>query len=267
MSRGRSCACLLAAALAVTVIDATASPLAQPLVATPADLTGGRWPSDGAPQLVLAQRAIEREWSVVGDSGRAGLHREGMKSEVGAAALSAAIPGSGQLYAGRRSGYAFAAAEVAGWVGYLLLRGSGHDLRDDAQTLVGAPEDSASAWSFDRWETRGGDATELRVLYAADREAFYDAIDSDPRYADGWSSAGTRQEFADLRERSRRRLGQARWTGAALWVNHLVAAVDALRAARLGNLDLTLAGDVALKARGSWQGGGPGVVVTLERRF
>ena len=236
---------------------------------------GGGWspgpaplPGSGAPQLVLAQRAIDREWSVVGDSSVAGLHVEGLRSEIGAAALSAAIPGAGQVYAGERRGYGFAAAELAGWLGYVLLRRSGHELRDDARDLAGAPEDTASAWSFERWEAAtGADAGSLRALYNGDREAFFDAIGSDERYVAGWSSADARNHFGDLRERSDRRLGGARWTAGGLWLNHLVAAVDALRAARFRNLDFQLAGDVELKARGSWRRGKPEMVVTLVRRF
>lgn len=220
------------------------------------------------PRLVLAQRAIDREWSVVGDSSAAGLHVEGLRSEIGAAAMSAALPGAGQVYAGEARGYAFAAAEVAGWLGYALLRRSGHELRGDARDLAGAPEDTASAWSFERWQAAtGADASGLRALYSGDREAFFDAIGSDDRYVAGWSTAAARSRFGDLRDRSDQRLGGARWTAGGLWLNHLVAAVDALRAARFRNLDFHLAGDVELKAKGSWHRGQPGMMVSVQRRF
>lgn len=223
---------------------------------------------DHRPRLVLAQRAIDREWSVVGDSGVAGLHVEGLRSEIGAAAMSASLPGAGQLYAGDRRGYGFAAAELAGWVSYLLLRRSGHVARDDARDVAGVPDDTTSAWSFERWETAtGADADGLRALYVADREAFFDAIGSDDRYVAGWSSADARSQFDELRTRSERRLGAARWTTGGLLLNHVVAAIDALRAARLRNLDFQLAGDLNLKARGSWHRGKPGLMLTLERRF
>ena len=254
-------------AAASPVAETACSPLRLAVVIDGTDPVLAAWRAEPVPRLVLAQRAIDREWSVVGDSGQAGLHVEGMKSEVGAAAMSAVIPGSGQIYAGQASGYAFAAAEVAGWIGYLLLRDSGHELRDQASTFAGEPQDSASAWSFDRAEESGADVTPLRVLYDHDREAYYDAIDADQRYAGGWSTPDAHNEFGDLRDRSNQRLAQARVTGGALWVNHLVAAVDALRAARLGNLDLRLKGDVALKARGSLKRGRPSLLVTLERRF
>ena len=256
-----------AATAAAPITETSYSPLNLEVVTTGTDPPLAAWRADPVPRLVLAQRAIDREWSVVGDSGQAGLHVEGMKSEIGAAAMSAVVPGTGQIYAGQASGYAFAAAELAGWIGYLLLRDSGHELRAEASTFAGEPQDSASTWSYDRAEASGADVTPLRVLYDSDREAYYDAIDSDQRYADGWSTPDAHNEFGDMRDRSNQRLAQARLTGGALWVNHLVSAVDALRATRLGNVDLRLKGDLALKARGSWKSGRPSLLVTLERRF
>jgi len=221
----------------------------------------------GTPRLIVAQRAIQREWTVSGDSGIA-LQVEGARSELGAAALSAVIPGAGQLYAGRTSGLFYAAVEVAGWIGWALFHRDADALRDEASALAGAPGDSSSAWSFDRWEqATGSDASTLRVLYDGDREAFYDIIGSDEMYATGWNTSESRTHFGGLRERSNGRLESARWVGAGLWINHLAAAVDALRAARLTNVDLELAGDVELKARGQWRRGKPGFVVSLERRF
>lgn len=216
-----------------------------------------------APSL-LAQRSIEREWTARGDT----TPRPGARSDLGAMALSAAVPGAGQLYSGRVAGLYYAAAEVVGWVGWTILRRDADRLRDHAAALAGTPGDSASAWSFDRWESAtGSEASYLRALYSADPEAFFDAIGSDERYAPGWDDAAARRRFGDVRLRSDRRLEGARWTGAALWVNHVVAAFQALQVARLRNLDVDLPGHVDLKARGGWHRGRPGVLLTLERRF
>ena len=46
-----------------------------------------------------------------------------------------------------------------------------------------------------------------------------------------------------------------------------VSTLQALRAARLRNLDVELAGHVQLKARGGWHRGRPGFLLALERRF
>lgn len=249
------------------VLGCAACGAAAPARATPSALGVPLFkPADAAGPL-LAQRAIEREWPVVGDSGVA-RPRPGERSAVAAMAMSAALPGTGQLYAGRPSGLGYAAVEVAGWVGWALLKRNGDRLRSDAGALAGLPADSASAWSFQRYEAAsGGDASQLKSLYAADREAFYDAIGGDGRYAAGWNDAGTRARFVDLRRSSDRRLSASRWTGVGLWVNHLVSAVQALRAVKLGNMNVDLGNHIELKARGSLHGGRPNLLVTLERRF
>src|SRR5204862_6960686 len=135
-------------------------------------------------RLRLAQRAIEREWPVPGDSGMTVMPHG--RSELGALIFSAAAPGSGQLYAGSWSGLYYAAAEVAGWVGWTVLHHKADDLRAEARGFAGAPDDSASAWSFARYErATDQDASTLRALYTVDRDAFDEAIAGNPRYAAG----------------------------------------------------------------------------------
>ena len=230
---------------------------------------GFQWFGTSEPEKgLLAQRSIDREWPMVGDSGVA-TPRPGERSPIAAMVFSAAVPGSGQVYAGaRREALGYAAVEVAGWVEWALLRRGADRLRNDATELAGPPADSASAWSFERWEdVTGQNGSQVRSLYSADREAFYDAIAGDAKYSAGWSDPGTRTRFGDLRRRSDRRLETARWTSAGRWVNHLVAAVQALRAVRLGNMNMNLGNQVQLKARGRIEHGRPSLLVTLQRRF
>jgi hypothetical protein len=235
--------------------------------ATPSLLGVAWFKGDDASTGLLAQRSIEREWPALGDSG-VSQPRLGERSPIAAMAMSAVVPGTGQLYAGQASGLGYAAVEVAGWVSWALFKHNGNRLRNDAVSLAGVPADSASAWSFQRWESStGGDASQLRGLYTADREAYYDAIGGDARYSAGWNDGDAKARFEDLRRRSDRRFETARWTSAGLWVNHLVAAVQALRAVRFGNMNVDLPNHVELKARGGLHGGRPHLLVTLERRF
>jgi hypothetical protein len=260
MTAHRALPALLAAAAVLCLIaPATARADLGPFPLALARVTG-----DERPGLLLAQRAIDREWVVPGDSGLVVIR--GARSELGALALSAAAPGAGQLYAGRMRGLYFAAAEVAAWISRAVWRDNANDLRREARTLAGSPDDSASAWSFDRFEdaTRG-DTDHLRALYAADLDAFDQAIADDSRYAAGWASPEARTRFGDLRQRSDRRLSMSRTAEGALWVNHVVAALDALRAARFHNLPLRRG--LELKTDGSWRGGHPAFTVAVERRF
>ena len=219
---------------------------------------------DETPSLILAQRAIDREWTTPSDSDYVTI--PGGKSELGAMAMSAALPGAGQIYAGESRGFYFAALEVLGWAGVLFFHHDANGLRDDARNLAGEPADSTSNWSFQRYENATNqDPAYLRSLYAADPEAFDQAIDTDPRYAPGWSTNQDHSQFSDLRSQSDRRLTQAHVSEGTLWVNHLVAAFDAWRAARLHNVPLGMG--VGLKADGRWHQGHPAFTVALERSF
>ena len=216
------------------------------------------------PELVLAQRTIEREWTVPGDPGM--VHLAAERSEIAALALSAAAPGAGQLYLGERRGAIFAAAEAVGWLGWWLFRRDSDDLRSDARGIAGSPEDSASAWSFERWaDATQQDTQALRLLYAADQEAFFDAIAANPQYLAGWDDPQARDRFDDLRQRSDRSLRHARGFQIGVWFNHVIAAADALRSARMHNLPLRR--DLKIRMRGGLERGRPGFLVCVERRF
>jgi hypothetical protein len=219
------------------------------------------------PVLVLAQRAIERDWGASDDSIYVEHDVPGWRSEGFAMAMSAVLPGAGQAYAGEPTrGLWFALAEAAGWITRQVYRHRGDALRDDAAAFAGTPGDSASAWSFERFrDVTGEDAAELEALYAGDRDAFFERIATDPRFAAGWSGEEGRRHFAALREISDDRLRLARYAGTMLWLNHLAAAVDAIRVARARNLPLTPR--VSLEIETDWRHGRPALVAAVVRRF
>jgi hypothetical protein len=220
------------------------------------------------PELRLAQRVIEREWGPSEDSVYVIVDVPGWREEAYAMGLSAAAPGLGQVYAGEWRGLWFAVAEAAGWTARTIFRRRGDELRDDAARYAGPPAQAASNWSFARWSAATeSDPADLEALYAADREAFYDLIGSDPRYLAGWAGdpSQTRGAFSELRRHSNARLRYARFTGEGLWMNHLAAAIDALRAARLQNLRLQR--NLELKVRSGWRDGRPTLSAALERSF
>jgi hypothetical protein len=257
----RGCALML---LLVTAVPAAAKAEAVGAAEWVSPLALPRVEGSGDPELILAQRAIDREWPAPGDSGVT-LMTDG-KSEMAAMVFSATAPGTGQLYAGSWSGLVFAAVEVVGWLGWHSMRQDAEDLRDQARVFAGTPTDSASAWSFTRYEqATQSDALKLRALYSVDRDAFDEAIASDPQYAEGWAAPADQTEFKDLRDRSDTHLSRSRVAESGLWINHVVAALDALRAARIHNR--ALGHGLELKAKGGWQHGRPEMMVTLQRRF
>jgi hypothetical protein len=224
-----------------------------------------RPPRSSAGEL-LAQRVIDREWGPSDDSVYVELEIIGWKSEPLATALSAVIPGAGQLYVGRRRAWLFAAAELVGWGGWWWYRRDARRFKDDAAGVAGAPDDTASGWSFERWASATeGDPSEIAALYAADREAFYDRIGSDPAYQQGWVSAASQTRFVGLEARAEDRLYRSRWYAVGVWLNHLVAAVDALRVSRFHNIPLDDFSRVRID--GQMSRAGPSMTLALERRF
>ncbi len=223
----------------------------------------------GSRGVVLAQRAIEREWGPDSDSLAVRVQMEGQRSQSVAMLLSAAVPGAGQAYVdGAPNGIWFFLVEAAAWTTGALLRTSGEQARDDAVAYAGVPADSASSWSFARWSAATGeDPSPLETLYSGDREAFYDLIGSDDRALFGWSGQpeATRSGFVDLRETSDRRLHGARWSESVIWVNHVVSAFDAIRSARKHNQ--ALGGGLGLELNTGWRHGFPTFSATLERKF
>jgi hypothetical protein len=181
--------------------------------------------------------------------------------------MSALVPGSGQMYVdGAPHGIWFMVVEAAALASGLLLRESGVQARDDAAAYAGTPQDTSANWSFARWiSATGNDPGTLQALYDQDREVFFDLIGSEQELLPGWSGNAetTRAGFVDLRATSDRRLHGARWSESLLWVNHMVAAFDAVRVARLHNRALGL----GLEWKGSWRHGAPAFSATLKRRF
>lgn len=190
----------------------------------------------------LAQRVIDREWGWSDDSTYREVDVPGWKREGVGLALSAALPGTGQVYAGEGRGWFFLLAEAAGWASRALTRRQADDAAGDAQSFLGNPYDSLATFSFDRFARQTGSSTErLEALWANDREAFYQQLTDDPTFVAGWSGTSPEETWSRFREFRGTRdvnLRRAHFAEAVLWVNHVVAAIDAVRAVRSHNLPL-----------------------------
>lgn len=219
------------------------------------------------PELILAQRTIDRDWGPSDDSIYVEVDVPGWKSEPLATSLSAVIPGTGQAYLGERgSAFMYLAIEAASWSGWLWYRHDADKLNHQAEGLAGVPTDPASGWSYDRWmAASGGDPADLSGLYAVDREAYLTVIGSDPRYAGGWSSGNTHGDFLNLRGHADTRLKNSRLVATGLWVNHLISAATALRSARLHNMPLSH--NLGMRVVPRIRNGRAGVMVTMWHKF
>jgi len=231
----------------------------------PAVLQGAK----DVPELWLAQRSIDRQWGLSDDSTYKTVDIPGYKSEGWAMMMSAVVPGTGQLYVGEASGWLFLVAEVAGWTGHFLVHDRAQGLSHDAANYVGDPTDSSSTWSFARYTAAtGGEATQLETLWMHDRDAFYQALASDAQFKDGFKGpdqVATYSTYSDIRQSSQDRFKQVHYLDVALLLNHVVAAFDAVRAARAHNVPLQRNTD--LKLGGGLKHGQPELHATLTRRF
>jgi hypothetical protein len=250
-------ACAVAAPRCAAAGRANGSLLALSLVEGPRE-----------PSLVLAQRTIARTWGESEESTYVVVSVPDWKSEPWALALSGVVPGAGQAYLGEQSAYLFALIEVGGWLARVHFESKNDYLRSEAVRFRGDPYDSTAAWSFARWEhNTGGDPTGIQTLYERDSEDFDARIAHDPVYAAGWAqeTIPPQDEFRNYLDRADGMLQRKRYASTALWFNHLAAAYDALRAARIHNFPLRQ--DLQLKLKTSWHSGSPGLKATLERTF
>lgn len=225
---------VLALALAVCASAAAAETLTGSRLALPAVTA----PGDG----LLAQRTIDRDWGPSDDSLYKEVDVPGYKSEPGALTMSAIVPGTGQLYVGEKRGWAFLLVETVAIVSRRLSLDDADKAAGEITTFVGDPYDSTAGWSLDRYRSRGGGDTQyLERLWAGDRNAYYRKLADDPTYASGFSGsnpANTQSAYVGMVDGRESNLHHADRLEGLLWLNHIVAAVDAFRAARLHNMPL-----------------------------
>lgn len=218
---------------------------------------------------LLAQRTIDREWGPADDSTYREIDVPGWKSEGWAMALSGAVPGAGHFYLGENGGWAFALGEATFWFGRWYEQRAARRDWDHLTAFVGDPNDSSSTFSFARYAgISGHDPSALERLWNGDRGAFYRELNDNPDYLDGFvtSDALAQQlhvhDLLDAHDASLRR----QWLfDAALWANHLLAALDALRAARAHNAPLRE--QYHLELGQGWRGGERELHAALVRRF
>jgi hypothetical protein len=185
-------------------------------------------------------------------------------------ALSFAVPGTGQMYAGERYGVLFLLGEALGIYEVVSLMHSGNDWDNKARTFAGNPNDTTSEWSFAAYQRRTGSSTaDLQTLYQADPSLFYFRIGEDPTLAPGWSDynngLASRDTFTSYRDNGQSDWKRSRQWRAVLWINHLGSAIDAFRVARIANVPLR--NNLHMHLKTSWSNGGPTMAATLEAKF
>jgi hypothetical protein len=240
-------------------------------------LTATRMTGDQEPQLILAQRAIERDLhpekpQSVDSTEYAYVEVEGWKSPGLAAGMSAILPGTGQLYAGSNRGYVFLGIQALALYTYFHFDSKADDNQQEAFAYAGDPSVSTSKWSFDRYEQEAGrdEADQMRQIYAQDPAEFYSRVSTDPQYFAGWAGTDDSEKVesvAGYRILDEDRIDARRASRLGLFAaiaNSVVSAVDAFRQARLTNLEIQQDWNLRFKAQ---TGSNAGFTAYITHRF
>jgi hypothetical protein len=276
-------ACLATAGYGSTSAQST-SPLPPPQ--TRLDLTGGpsaflhgmsRISGEETPQLMLAQRSIDRSWnsassdSVEDPSAFSYVEVDGWKSVVGAGGLSFIFPGTGQLYVGEKYGFVMMGIQAVALYSFFHFKNESQSIQNEAFSYAGNPNVSGSLWSFERYEAEEGReaAEDLREIYTRDPVEFYSKVSSDADYFSGWQGSGQDQidNVVGYRTLDEERKGAAKKSNFGLYtaiVNTIVSTVDAVRAANLNNFKIQQNLNLEMQPK---LGHDPGLTAILTHNF
>jgi len=180
------------------------------------------------------------------------------KSPARAFLYSAVIPGSGELYVGKKRGIAFIVTEIALWSAYAVLHNRAGDLRDDYVRYVDehiafesdSPATSTEKWTLEDYE-HATQADNWHYVYTdnagkpVDRVGkFYwgdlpvEMIHENGEVALSESNSEYRVVAYGKRESANTKYKHAKMYLSMVVVNHIVSAIDARIAAVLHNKGL-----------------------------
>ncbi len=229
-----------------------------------------------------AEAAMQLE-EKLNESMASSLHPHRLKSPSRAFLLSAAIPGTGEFYAGAKRGLLFVAAEVAFWATYFVLHGQAEDLKEDYVEFVDShivfeedsPVSSTETWTLedyehatqsDNWhyvytESNGKPVNRVGKYYWDDLPQ--DLIDEPGGVPLSESQSLVRVEAYNKRGSMNDKFKNAKVFLGLVILNHIVSAVDARIAAAIHNDRIS---EISLHPVAS-PSGYLGAYLTLHRKF
>lgn len=229
------------------------------------------------PGLVRGSEAADLSLTALASSRGSETGETSTLSPLAAGALSALIPGAGQLAQGSQRGWVYLGVEVASLFSVWALRAAGDRAERDSEIFAGNPGDAASRWAWDRYDNVSDcgeglgptgnveqEREDLQNLYQFSRGDYFDEIGDRDIYACGWVSQADRAEFQSLRDSSNDLFRSARAMVTVVFLNHIVSAVDAAKSASNRRHAREQALDVDVDAA---LNGTMAVHVTMNRRF
>lgn len=186
-------------------------------------------------------RAAELRFCMLGEGysieeRETGLKAEtpGKKSRAVSVLLSAALPGTGEFYAGSwLKGAIFLGAEIALWMGYSHFSSEGQDWEDIFHDYAD------THWDEDQWRTwmaqhpTFGDTT--HSLPSTKTQQYYEMIGKYNQFKGGWDDyteggpalTPNRDYYEDIRHKSNQNFIRASYCAMAVLANRLISAFDA----------------------------------------
>ncbi|HEY9166131.1 MAG TPA: hypothetical protein VIS48_08225 [Candidatus Kryptonia bacterium] len=163
------------------------------------------------------------------------------KSPTLAAVASLAVPGLGELYAGRYDvGKYSTITEVSLWVFYTAIEMYSDQLRNDAINYARVNAGVNAVGKNDLFFVNIGNYLNtadynVKKIHDGDFGAMYNVT----TYQWQWQSDAQRERFKDLRIRADQYLDYGRYTAGVIVLNHLISAVSAARLASIVNARAT----------------------------
>ena len=206
---------------------------------------------------------------------RAGFSDEGPggdKKTTGLAAIySLLLPGTGELYSGNfESGKYFLIAEGVLWLTYATFEISGNQLQDDSRAFATAHAGITTEGKPDQYFVDIGNflnVDEYNDKKLRDREP--EKLYTGNNYAWQWDSDNSRATYRNQRIASENMYNNRKFVVAAILINHLGSAINAVRGAIIHNKTLNDAmGELDFHADVLGGVSNPhGIMFTLSRQF
>ncbi len=174
------------------------------------------------------------------------------KSPGLAAFASLAVPGLGELYAGRYDvGKLSTIAEVSLWVFYTVLEVHSDQVRNDAVNYAKINAGAQVAGKPDDFFVNIGNFLNtqdfnVQKISAGDNDLIYNSAS----YQWQWQSDADRAKFKEMRIEADQFLNYGRYTAAVIVLNHLFSAIDAARLTASVNASAATSLDNSIQSSG-----------------
>jgi TM2 domain-containing membrane protein YozV len=219
-------------------------------------------------QFIYQPKNVERPIQILPSGATADA---GEKSVTLAALYSFLLPGMGELYVGNYStGKYFTAAEGLLWVTLIGFDRYGTWVRNDARDYAVQHAGISIVGQADQYFVDIGDYANVQeyntdMLRKRDLAKLYDE-----RYPVGWNwdLKSNREHYRDLRVSSDQAFNNVSFVIAAIGINHLVSAVNAVLSARSHNSNIQTSSllDVNAKVIGGINNP-QGIMISLSKNF